>query len=461
MDPRPPLYDPLIRLLRAASPLVARGDSKLARGIRGRRGAGEALAEWGRSRRDPARPVVWFHAPSVGEGLQARVVMEELRRRRPDIQQVYTHFSPSAEGLAARMPADMAGYLPWDDRREMAAVLDGLRPDLVVFTKTEVWPGLAAEARSRGVPLALAAATLPEGAARLRRPAARLLRRTFGSVDRVLAVGQADAHRFARLGVPHERVEICGDPAVDSAWKRARSAHPDAPHLAALRSPNRPTLVAGSTWPPDEAVLVPALEDLPADTPSPQVVLAPHEPDEEHVGHLLRRFRTMGWDALTLAELEEREAVGEDAADPDVPPGEAAGGEEARPRVVVVERVGVLAELYTVANAAYVGGGFHRHGLHSVLEPAAAGIPVVFGPRHGNAAAAGALVERGGGHVVRNPEELRRVLVSWLADVDARGVAARAAEAYIDSHRGAALRTVQALEWFMERTSGGTDGAVF
>lgn len=444
MDPRPPLYDPLVRLLRAAAPLGARGRSKLARGIRGQREAASVLAAWGRENRDPHRPLAWFHAPSVGEGLQARAVMEELRRRRPELQLVYTHFSPSAEGLAARMPADVAGYLPWDDRRETARALDALTPDLLVFTKTEVWPGLAGESRARRVPMALVAATLPAGAGRLRRPAARLLRRTFGALDRVMAVDRADAERFGRLGVPRDRVEVCGDPAVDSAWERANGADPEAPHIAAVRDPSRPTLVAGSTWPPDEAVLLPALEELGDSLPRVQAVVAPHEPAEDHVAELLERFRRMGWEAVTLAELERT-----------------SGGEAQRPRAVVVERVGVLAELYTAANAAYVGGGFHRHGLHSVLEPAAAGVPVTFGPRHQNAAAAGALADRGGAQAVRNAAELHRILRSWLADADARVVAAQAATGYIDAQRGAALRTAQALEWFLHRAPGRGGGAVF
>ena len=444
MDPRPPLYDPLVRLLRAASPLAARGDSKLARGIRGRRQAGARLAAWAREHRDPARPLVWFHAPSVGEGLQARAVLEEVTRRRPHLQTVYTHFSPSAEGLAARMPADVADYLPWDDRRDVARVLDALRPQLIAFTKTEVWPGLAAEALARGVPMALLAGTLPAGSSRLRPPAARLLRKTFGALDRVMAVEQPDAQRFARLGVPYDRVDVCGDPAVDSAWQRVGEADLDTPYLRAVQAPGRFTLVAGSTWEPDEAVLLPALERLAQDMPRLQAVVAPHEPHPSHVTDLVERFTSMGWEARTLAELE--------AAEGD------AGSTASAPQAVVVERVGVLAELYRAADAAYVGGGFHRHGLHSVLEPAAAGVPVVFGPRHGNAPAAGALSARGGAHVVGNADELHRVLSAWVWSEAARGVVAREVSGYIDGQRGAALRTAQALEWLLDSPHNPTRG---
>ncbi|NIV62223.1 MAG: hypothetical protein GWN52_14130, partial [Gemmatimonadetes bacterium] len=130
------VYRIVVRGVRSAAPLFARGGSKLARGLRGRRDAAEALVSWGEVCRRPGSPAAWFHAPSVGEGLQARSVMEILGREVPGVQLAFTHFSPSAVALARRMPADVAGYLPWDLPDEMGAVLDAVRPSLLAFTKT-------------------------------------------------------------------------------------------------------------------------------------------------------------------------------------------------------------------------------------------------------------------------------------------------------------------------------------
>ena len=145
--------------LRAFTPVLAVGEGKLARGLRGRRGAHERLIWWGRSVRDPDRPTVWFHAPSVGEGLQARAVMDALRRRRPEFQIVFTHFSPSASALAADLPADVADYLPWDVPSDAGVVLQALAPGLLVFTKTEIWPFTVAAASADEVPVAMIAGT--------------------------------------------------------------------------------------------------------------------------------------------------------------------------------------------------------------------------------------------------------------------------------------------------------------
>lgn len=386
MRPAHTLYRVVQEAARALVPVLARGDSKVARGLRARRDAHEILARWAASERDPSRPAIWLHAPSVGEGLQARAVLEALKARREELQVVFTHFSPSAEMLAREMPADVSGYLPWDLVAPMARVLDAVRPDAVVFAKTEVWPVLVGEAVHRGVPSVLVAGTLAAEAGRLRWPARDFLRPTWSSLEGVAAIAQEDGARFVELGVRADRVTITGDPGVDSAATRARAADPSAPWLAPFYADDRPTVVAGSTWPADDAVLLPALLATRERVRDVRAVLAPHEPGEEYVAGLLDRLSAEGWRAASLSRVERAGSVQEVDA-------------------VVVDRVGVLAHLYTVGTVAYVGGGFHRAGLHSVLEPAAAGIPVCFGPLHVNARAAGELLARGseGGSRHRHP----------------------------------------------------------
>ena len=419
-------YRIAVAAARAAAPLLERSDSKLGRGMVGRRGAHDVLQGWAEGGRDPARPLAWFHAPSVGEGLQARAVMEALRKVAPGLQVAYTYFSPSAEGLGRRFGADVAGYLPWDQARLLGPVLDALRPDILVFTKTEIWPVLADEAARRSVPVVLAAATVPPGAGRRRWPARALLRETWRALSAAYACSPEDAEGLAVLGVRPERIEVTGDPGIDSATERAEAADPEASHLAPFRAHPAPTVVAGSTWPSDEDVLLPALRVVRKEVPGLRVILAPHEPTEDRVGALIGSFMEGGWHPSTLTHVEK-----------DGTPGDA--------DAVVVERVGVLAELYHAGSVAYVGGGFHDAGLHSVLEPAAAGVPVLFGPRHHNARAAGDLVQAGGARVVTDIDETARALHGWLTSPEKRVYAAGRALGYIENHRGAAPRTAQAL----------------
>jgi len=360
--------------------------------------------------------------------------VEALRSAHPEVQVVFTHFSPSAESLAARMPAEAADYLPWDLPSPIRATLDAVRPDLVVFTKTEVWPVLVAEAARRAIPTALVGGSLPTGAARARWPARTVLRPTWSRLSLVGAIDAEDAKGFASLGVRPDVIHVTGDPGIDSAAARARAADPEASYLEPFHRATLPTVVAGSTWPADEEVLLPALRDTRGRTGAMRVIIAPHEPTPGHVDQLVRRLGAGGWRPSTLSEVERSGLEGRDA--------------------VVVDRVGVLAHLYTAATVAYVGGGFHDAGLHSVLEPAAAGVPVAFGPRHRNARAAADLVGVGGARVGTDRARLADIFTTWLLDPGQREYAATAARGYIHRHAGAADRSTRLLLSLLESTPG-------
>jgi 3-deoxy-D-manno-octulosonic-acid transferase len=347
-------------------------------------------------------------------------------RRRAGLQVVFTHFSPSAEGTAGRMPADWAGYLPWDLPEETGEALGAVRPCLLAFTKTEVWPVLVEEASRRSVPVVLIGGSVPSDARRLRPLARRLLRPTWSRLSLACAISEADAEGLRALGVPERAIRVTGDPGVDSAAARVRGADPGARWLRPFREERRPTVVAGSTWPADHRVLLAALGAVRARLPGLRAIIAPHKPSAGVVRALVGELSGRGWRARTLAEVEEHGTRGADA--------------------VVVDRVGVLAALYAVGDVAYVGGGFHRAGLHSVLEPAAAGVPVLFGPHRSNARAAGELLTVGAAREVGDAEALADALATWLGDGGARDYAAHTGFGYIDGHLGAADRTAALLD---------------
>jgi 3-deoxy-D-manno-octulosonic-acid transferase len=424
------LYTMSLHVLRPLLPLLGRGEGKLARGVRGRRGVLERMAAWAGEHRDPARPLVWFHAPSVGEGLQARVVAALLRQQRPDVQVVYTHFSPSAERFARTVPADFADYLPLDLPAEVRQALELVRPSVIAFNKTEVWPNLAAEAARRGVRLALLSATLPPGSSRLSGLARPLLVPTFGRLDRLAAISAADAERFGALGIPAERRGVMGDARFDQVWERARSVNSGSPLLRNLADPGRLTLVAGSTWAADEERLLPALAALRARGVEIRTLLVPHEPTP---AHLQQSEALLSQQGLAFRRLSRVESQHDDGW-----------------QVLLVDRVGVLGELYALADVAYVGGGFGTAGLHSVLEPAAFGAPVLFGPRHANAREAAELIGIGGAFEAADGEALRHRLAELVEGVERRSAAGDTARAYVEAGLGAAARGVEIIEELLE-----------
>jgi 3-deoxy-D-manno-octulosonic-acid transferase len=426
-----PFYHGAIGAARAASALAPAGGGKLQQTFHARRMALASLQRQAAQQRQAGQPLAWFHAPSVGEGLQARPVAQALRAMRPDVQQAYTHFSPSAERLAASLGADVTGYLPWDGVAEAEALLTALRPSVLAFVKLDVWPQLVERATRRRRPVVLLSATLSPRSGRQGWWARQLLGDAYRALAGVGAIDARDAERLVALGVRRDVIRVTGDTGFDQAWERSRRANRGSPLLAPLAD-GRPTVVAGSTWPADEAVLLPAWAQLRKAVPDARLVIAPHEPTPAHVAPVLAWAQQAGVRAHTLADVEAGGSAL--AADTDV---------------VVVDRVGVLWELYALATAAYVGGGFHAAGLHSVIEPAVFGAPVVVGPRHHTSREAGLLLAGGGAVVAADQGALAATLRQWLTDADTRLAAGLAATALVEAERGATQRTLALLTPFL------------
>lgn len=421
------LYRAAVRAGLVLAPMATALSPKAARGHRRRAGAAARLIRWAGRHRDDSRPLVWMHAPSVGEGLQAASVLGALRRRAPAAQIVYTHYSPSAERFARHVGADVADYLPYDTPEAADELLTSLRPQLLVFAKLDLWPELATAAARREIPVVLIAATVRPHSGRLRAPARALLRAGYEAVSAAAAVSPGDRERLVMLGVAEDRVRVVGDPRADSVLARISAVPDDAPLLRF--GAGAPTLVAGSTWPPDEDVLLDAFAAVRRREPGVRLIVVPHEPTESH----LRRI--------------EHEAARRDLPRP-VRLGSAAGPAP----LLVVDRVGALATLYGAGIFAYVGGGFGRAGLHSVLEPAAWRLPVVFGPRWSESRDARLLVgaSAAAGLTETEPvEQLVRWWKSWLHDDDGRREAGERGHEVVVREAGASDRTAEMLAALM------------
>lgn len=438
-----PVYRFLVRTGISLARLAAARDPKVRAGLAERRGVLDRIGEWAAAHRDGARPLLWVHAASAGEARQAEAVLGRLRPAHPDWQIAVTWFSPSASGLGWDHLADLAECLPWDRRPDVERVLDLLRPTALVFCKLDLWPELATRADRRGVAVGLIAGTVSPRARRLAWPARALLAPGYRALARIGAIGPEDARRLVRLGARAERIVLTGDPRFDSAWERAAAVAPDDPLRRYARS--GPFLVAGSTWPEDEARLLAAFRSVRAIRPEAGLILVPHEPSPEHLAVLDATARRVG--LPNPARLRD--------------------GPPAGTRLLVVDRVGVLPAFYADAAIAYVGGGFGTRGLHSVLEPAAAGRPVLVGPAWAGSPDAAALLEARGAAVAdgsRYPDWLDLDRDSTLSDASPLAAlwlallrhpeharaAGRRARRFVEQGRGAADRSAELVEAMME-----------
>jgi 3-deoxy-D-manno-octulosonic-acid transferase len=419
-----PVYRAALALGTYLAPVIGRLRPRVSRAVQSRRGAGDRLVTWARDNRDFNRPLAWFHAASVGEGLQAQSVMASLRQLRPDTQLVYTHFSPSAEDFARGIHADATDYLPYDLPDEVNRMLRALQPDLLVFAKLDVWPELSTRAAARGTQVALVAATVSSGSGRLRWPARRLLEPGYQVITTAAAISPDDGQRLQRLGVSGSRIRVVGDPRFDSVLDRVSQVAPGDPLLRI--GAGAPTMVAGSTWPADEAVVLEAFHGVLQSHPTARLVLVPHEPTPNH-----------------LAGLEQR------AQHHRVPAPVRLSRAETPAAFLLVDRVGVLATLYGAGGMAFVGGGFGRAGLHSVLEPAAWGIPVAFGPHWKHSRDAGLLLDARAAvalpHGAAAAQKLQQQWERWIVNEEERSFQGRQGRGVVQGGRGASERSAAML----------------
>ena len=426
--------NPLARLPYVAAGAVARaltalpppGESKTSRALRARRGIGRRYAEWAAQNRDPSKPLLWVHAPSVGEGLQALPVIQLFRSAHPTAQVAYTFFSPSAERFAATVGADFHDYLPFDTVGDAELALASLRPTALVFSKLDVWPLLAERAALNGVRLGMISATMPASSGRRSSTAQLFVGDAYRAMDAVGAVSDADAAHLIEAGVRPDRVTITGDTRYDQAWAKAESNSAErAALIGPLRAP-RFTLVAGSTWPSDEERLLSAWLSVRRAHANVRLIIAPHELSPKHLEAIEAWAHSSG---LTFARTGEPAAKSAD--------------------VVIVDRYGILGDLYALADVAYVGGGFREAGLHSLLEPAAFGAPVIIGPRHTDNRDARLLEASGGAFRNPDPGAIAKTIIGLTENPDSLTHARTAARETVRAGLGAAERSVALVESLM------------
>jgi 3-deoxy-D-manno-octulosonic-acid transferase len=356
-------------------------------------------------------------------------VLQRIRAELPDTQIVYTFFSPSAERFAQEVGADFTDYLPFDSAQSTAQILAALRPTTLIFSKLDVWPMLTEQARALGVTLGLISASMP---AQSRRHGIGmwLTDDAYRALDLVGAASTEDATRLITAGVRADRVRVTGDTRYDQAQARTRSPRHQT-LLSTLRQA-RPTLVAGSTWPADEAHLLPAWEEvirqLRGERISPRLIIAPHEIDDAHIRNLEM------W--ATRAGLRHSRVDGAHAANADV---------------VLVDRIGVLADLYALATVAYVGGGFHTAGLHSVVEPAVFHVPTIVGPHHTASRDAVLMRDAGGLAAAKDTASCAALLSALFTDPTQHMQMARAMERVISAELGAVDRSLQIVRELLGR----------
>ena len=391
---------------------------KVRRGLRGRRKTIHRARHFRDRIIDSYGPLYWFHAASHGEFEQARPIIEGLKEISPDTIIVVSFFSPSGYERCHHPDIDFKFYLPLDFPWAMNQLLRILKPHRVIFASYDIWPNLIWACRRRGIPTVLFAARVVPGSTKQWPLLKGFYRNIYRSMHAIYTVSEGDGERLqAILGSDSgTRVKILGNPRYDRVMERRKNN--------SSNGQNRDrTLVLGSVHAADENVIAaPVIELLQGDGRF-RVLWAPHDPEPEIVASLGQRLGVAG---IAWAPYSSNR------------------GHFKGSQVLIVDGVGYLAELYYRGAVAYVGGGFGSN-VHNVMEPAMAGIPVLFGPRYNRSDEAEQLVAAGGGTVVANSAAFSDRLAHFFSDLDSRRASGAAALQVIADNLGASTRILQAI----------------
>ena len=389
---------------------------------------------WFQPRPDLERPAIWVHAVSVGETLAAAPLLENLLSQYPDYCLVVTTTTPTgSERLRALFGARVFHvYAPWDLPGPVSRFLRRTRPRLLLLMETELWPNMLHYSRGVGCRVLLANARLSERSAAGYHRLGRLTRDMLGQLDTVACQSEEDGRRFRELGLPAPALQVVGSVKFDLTLDADLVA--DAKRLrAAFGGPQRAVLVAASTHPGEEALVLAALAALRA-APDPLLqdcllVLVPRHP--ERFDEVFELCRAQGWQV-------RRRSV-------DASPG---AGDD----ILLGDTMGELLLLLGTATVAVVGGSWVERGGHNVLEPAAWGVPVVTGPSLFNfARSASLLVEAGALVKLESGAELAPCLQGLLTDPGRREAMGAAGRRVLADNRGATGRLLALVATLLAR----------
>jgi 3-deoxy-D-manno-octulosonic-acid transferase len=406
-----PLYNTALLALRAGAEVLAwwqRADP-------------ERRLEWAQRRGFETPGVapggVWLHGASVGEARILGAVARSLRGRDGVGELSLSAVTRTGRAQLPEPPVvDATFFAPLDFRTAVRRVLDAVRPSLLVLVETELWPNWLDQARRRDIAAVVINGRLSDERMGRYRRFRSLYLPLLAGLTRVGAQSDDDARRFIELGVPEQAVEITGNVKYDLS---VPEADPDLLRSRFGIEEGRPVLVAGSTGAGEETPVLDAFRAARERRPELFLVLAPRHP--ERADEVEAEVRSCG---LRVARLGEGPAAG-------------------RGDVLLVDTVGELLGLYRLAWVAFVGGSLVPVGGHNLLEPAALGVPVLFGPHtHHFAEPAAELERRGGGRCVADADELATWTSRLLDDSERRGAMGRAALDVVRSNRGALARSV-------------------
>ena len=384
--------------------------------LQGRKSVFQKLYEY---RKSNAGPLGWFHVASLGEYEQARPVIAELKKSRPDLKIAVSFFSPSGYDNVIKKPqpnVDFITYLPLDRKSLAVRFVEILKPEFAFFVKYDLWPQHILALKAASIPVFLVSASFRPDHIYFRNNG--FFRKILFNLDYIFTQNQQSIDLLKSIGF--EKAEIAGDTRFDRVMATASSPK-EFPEIKKWVG-EKPTVVVGSAWEEDMRILIPLINSR----PEYRWIIAPHDLNPQPMkawadSISLKSSRYSQWDQASSIE------------------------------VLFIDNIGMLSSLFQFARVAYVGGAFGK-GLHNILEPVGFGIPVIFGKlRKSEKFPEAAQSQREGcGFEVENEAGLKAVF-ERLEQEDFYRKSAESAQFWVKSNLGAAEKIIEKVNKLMLR----------
>lgn len=358
---------------------------------------------------------IWFHAASLGEYEQGLPVIEKIKEKYPHHKIIVSFFSPSGyEVRKSNTVADATVYLPLDTMKNAKKFIQLVHPDLVFFIKYEFWPNYLNELKKQQIPTYLISGIFREKQAFFKWYGG-FYKKALEAFTYFFVQNESSLQLLHQLG--KQNAIISGDTRFDrvaSILEKDNSLD----FIAAFKN-EKTTIVAGSSWPKDEELLLNFINSSTADC---KFIIAPHNIKSEQI-QLLKNNCTKK--VLLFSEKENKNSTDYE--------------------VFIIDTIGILTKIYSYADIAYVGGGFGHPGVHNILEPATFGIPIVIGPNYSHFAEATDLVNLKGCISIKNQEELNFNFQNLIEDKKTRRERGTICANFVQKNKGATHQIIKNL----------------
>ena len=397
-------------------------DEKLRKGIKGRFQSTSLLKQYFKEFNEPPS-LYWFHAASLGEFHQVKPVIDGLKEVRDDIKIIVSFSSPSGYENSLNESIDLKIYAPFDFPWSIITALNIARPRKIIFASYDIWPNMIWLAKFKGIHTNIFATRVKHRSPKLRPLLKQFYRSIYASISSIYTVSEADSEGINTILGPNSIpiIKVLGNPRYDTVMKSSEDLSLQKTDSVLEREER---IIIGSAHVEDDDFLIPALADLMEEHPDMKVLYAPHEPSRKAIDRISKRFKKLGYRNTIFAKKNDMTLSSD--------------------RLVIVGVVGVLSKLYWQGIIAFIGGGLST-GIHNVMEPAIAKLPVLFGPRYHHAHEAEELLKSGGGFCINGQNEFHDKIIQLINDRKYLKLTSLAATDVIHKNLGSSTRIIRNL----------------